>query len=58
MGKISQQLFEKVFGDGKLEVEVKVRHQMNNKPIVHKNKKKYHRAKTNQEIDYNATDTN
>ena len=45
MGKISKELFEKVFGDGKLEIEVKERHQMNNKPIVHKNQKKYDRTK-------------
>ena len=43
MGKISKELFEKVFGDGKLEVEVKERHQMDNKPIVYKNRKKYDR---------------
>ncbi len=45
MGKINKELFEKVFGDGKLEVEVKERHQMCNKPIVYKNKKKYDRNK-------------
>lgn len=45
MGKINKELFEKVFGDGILEVEVKERHQMNNKPIVYKNRKKYDRAK-------------
>ena len=51
MGKINKELFEKVFGDGKLEIEVKERHQMNNKPIVYKNRKKYDRTK-NKEINY------
>jgi hypothetical protein len=50
MGKISKELFEKVFGDGKLEVEVKERHQMNNKPIVYKNRKKYDRARERRDV--------
>lgn len=50
MGKINKELFEKVFGDGTLEVEVKERHQMNNKPIVYKNRKKYDRAREKRDI--------
>ena len=38
-------------GGGKLEIEVKERHQMNNKPIVYKNRKKFDRTK-NKEINY------
>lgn len=55
MGKINKELFEKVFGDGTLEIEVKERHQMNNKPIVHKNRKRYQRNK-NKEINYDYSE--
>ena len=54
MGKVNKDLFEQVFGDGRLEVEVKERHQMFNKPIVHKNKKKYNRAKERKEVNYDS----
>lgn len=40
MGKINKELFEKVFGDGKLDVTVKERHPMSNPTVPHKNKKK------------------
>lgn len=53
MGKISKELFEKVFGDGKLEIEAKERHPMNNKPLVHKNKRKYDRTKEKDVRHYN-----
>lgn len=40
MGKINLNLFEKIFGDGNLDVKVKPRHFMKNPTIKHEDKKR------------------